>query len=180
MADERYYNSLVKLLPKGKLWQFSKDSYFGRFLRGISVEFSRLADKVKEMIAESFVKTSDQNIIDWEDEAGIMSPSAATLQRRRENVLFVFFTDNLNSFEFLINSLFLIGFVALIRKEKPLYVADFRAADRCNSYDWLTCFLIDVTAKTDGTSIVSADQETVEAELERIVVGYASFGLTYA
>ena len=180
---QRYYQSLISLLPKGRLWQFSQDSNIGRILRGVSIEFNRLKEKTDEFLNESFPSTADVNLPDFEFDAGLPPPPAGIpIEERRQRVRSRIFEQEVNSFEYIISSLLTLGIVVTaVSKQKPLYVADFRAGDRSYSYEWLNAFLIDASAtKTNNDTVGTVDEQNVRELLEDIIVAYATWGITYA
>ncbi len=85
-----YHAMLLRLLPRGIIWDRAREGRIGRLLEAFGQELSRLEGDAARAIVELTPATSTEALEDWEAELGLpdeCAPDAQTLDERRAAVI---------------------------------------------------------------------------------------------
>lgn len=88
--ENKYLNTLLKLLPRGKLWRSDEDSGNYKLLGGISVEAARVDRRIAKLELETDPHTADETFEDWETDYGMSKTCgglSATIPERRADLI---------------------------------------------------------------------------------------------
>jgi uncharacterized protein YmfQ (DUF2313 family) len=104
--SDRYRDLLIRLMPKGKLWQFNVGTTVYNLLDGMAIELSRVDDRAEKLLREQDPARTVELLPEWEKEYGLpdeCSPLAPTLQQRRVNLLAKFLAQGGQSEQYFID-----------------------------------------------------------------------------
>ena len=75
-----YLQQLQSLLPRGLAWPRTADSYLGRLLSSFAEEFTRVDQRVDDLLGEADPRTTLELLPDWERLAGLPDPCVTVEQ----------------------------------------------------------------------------------------------------
>lgn len=77
-TPEEYQRALFSLQPRGFLWNRDPDSYWGLLVLGMAQEFSRIDQRVYDLIKESIYAYTDELLEEYEYDFGLPDPGYET------------------------------------------------------------------------------------------------------
>jgi len=89
-TPENYQQQLIQLQPRGRALPAELDSTWGRLLKGIGVEFSRIHGRMDTLVAEVLLKETSELLDDWETSVGLpgkCAPAAVSDAARLERII---------------------------------------------------------------------------------------------
>ena len=133
-----YKDLLIKLLPKGRLWQPKDQPIFSKLLESTAQELCRVDDRVKQMLnVEIDTRTTDESLDQWESFLGIpdeCTPTGQTPDERRQQA-----TQKLTNVGGLSKSFYEeqnlnLGFVTTVENRVNFLAGRARAGDPISNY----------------------------------------------
>lgn len=126
--SDLYRELLIKLFPKGKLWQFPEGSDSYKLLDGVKEELVRVDDRATQLRNEQDPRKALELLPDWEEEYGLpdeCSTLADTIQQRRVNLLAKIRSTGGQSFQYFIDLFEADGVTIVITQEEPSYISSY-------------------------------------------------------
>lgn len=84
MDVEAYKQQLKSLLPPGKAFPQDVETILDELLWAMAEEFSRMDTRASDLLKESYPRTSDETLTDWERITGLPAPCIISSQTKNE------------------------------------------------------------------------------------------------
>jgi uncharacterized protein YmfQ (DUF2313 family) len=124
---DAYRSALEALLPTGLLWTRSPDSVRSMVLRGLGHEGAQVADRARQLLAESDPRTCDELLPEWEVYAGTdrlgIDLSTLTTSQRRELVVCWLTLERSSAVQFFVDLAAKFGYAITITEYRPAHVS---------------------------------------------------------
>lgn len=178
LTPEAYGRMLKHLLPPGKLWILTPDSWLSKWLTAIGDELVRASDRATDLLAESLPDTATEMVPDWERVLGLpderVTEIPGTTAERRLAITQKFISKGGQNPAFFIALAAACGYTVTLSKfGGEVLRVGFRVSDRVYGDDYAYSFLVTVTAVA-ATALPEADFERVirAATHSHIAVGF--------
>ena len=172
---------LVRLLPKGTLWQVNTDKTIYKLFLGASQELQRVHVRALDLLNEMDPRTSVELLSDWERVLGLPDPCAGqapTLAARQTQAFTRFKGDGGQSKRFIIDFAANLGFTVTISNYQDFRVGRARAGDRLTNVTWPFAFRVNAPLNTvtqfvagkgsAGEPLADWGNDVLECEIKRI------------
>ena len=146
-----YKKTLLGLLPLGLAWPREPGTNLDNFITAIAEEPNRVAERVQDMLTESYPLMSSELLTDWERITGLpegCQGAPDTLQARREAVDQKLATTGGQSKQFYIDLAAKIGFEVTITEYSPFKVGRNATGDALNGDNWAYAWQINAPEET--------------------------------
>ncbi len=150
----KYTQALIKLLPKGKLWDVKPGSVFYRLLEGLAKEFNRIEDRSNELVNEASAGTATETLSEWGKEYGLRLKNSLTVQEKRAQILVKLRDQGGASLDYLRAQISALGFEAVVSNDSYAAHAPIVAGSSVRSKKWDTALLIDVQKRYERQASV--------------------------
>jgi uncharacterized protein YmfQ (DUF2313 family) len=150
-----YLKLLQSLLPAGKAWNRSEDSWLGQFLYALSEEFARVDQRSSELLTERDTRYSNELLIDHEKDLGLpdeCSPEALILSERRLGAHSKLITLGQQTPAYFIELAAAYGWVITVTEYKPAWSGIAVSGDPCGEQNNL--FYWKITIGYNGNNII--------------------------
>ena len=137
-VESNYIQSILSMLPIGKLWSNMQSNQFTTFLSVVAKELEYIEDHITYLFTESVTGTSTDTLEDWEYNVGLPEPGtllASTIEERRTQAhakIYANYNQGLNA-QFYIDYAAVLGFIIKFAQESnstPFRVGVGRMGDR--------------------------------------------------
>ena len=144
-VESNYMQSILSMLPIGKLWSNMQSNQFTAFLSVIAKELEYIEDHITYLFTESVTGTSTDTLEDWEYNVGLPEPGtilASTIEDRRAQAhakIYANYNQGLNA-QFYIDYANALGFSIRFAYDAiymPFRVGASRVGDRIGGTDIL-------------------------------------------
>jgi uncharacterized protein YmfQ (DUF2313 family) len=150
-ADE-YTGQLQALLPQGRAWPRTSDSWLGRLLAGLAEEFARIDARAYVLLDESIPLTALELLPDWERVAGLPDaciPISDVVRERQLAVARKIAGIGGQSRAFFIELAARVGLAAEIDEFHPFTCISY-CEDELFNDDWRHVFRVRIVGATEG------------------------------
>lgn len=122
---DRYRDLLIRLFPKGKLWQFNEGTENYKLLDAFGMELSRVDDRAEKLLKEQDPRTTIELLPEWEKEFGLpdeCSVIGQDIAERRTNLVSKVLAQGGQSEAYFIDLFANQGITITISYREPSYV----------------------------------------------------------
>jgi uncharacterized protein YmfQ (DUF2313 family) len=177
---EQFANSLRRFFPRGKAWAL-ENTNLSKLIEGLAVEFSRVQERLDQMLVERDPRKTSELLTDWESALALpdeCSELGAGIEKRRQEIVFKLTNTGGSSrayFELVAQNL---GFDVSVNDFFPFKAGRSRAGDALTNEEWT--FWFQVTAPADlstpflagagraGDRLLELGNEALECTFEKL------------
>jgi uncharacterized protein YmfQ (DUF2313 family) len=187
-----YQQALLKLLPRGRVWNKDLSSNMAQVMAALAPSFKRLNDRAINVISDAFVGTTNELLPEWEETLGLpdpcQGPNATAANRRKQAVARFVGTGGL-SIPAITAFAQNLGYPIQIREYAPFFAdrgtADSAVWDESAAYLWtviapqqiITYFSADLSVA--GDPLVSYQSTVLQCELARVAPAHTQVGFAF-
>lgn len=170
-----YKNAAIALSPKGACWPTDDASNWVKLLDSIAQEFARVDGRTVDLYAEGFPDTTVELIGNWERVVGLpdaFSNPDATLEERRQAVLFKLQARGGQTVEYLVDLINTLGYQAKIIEAVP-FRADLSCTDDYLFDDtWAHIFIVFVQNPVSNPELLEGRIRSVQPAQTKSIFVY--------
>ena len=175
----RYTEALVKLLPRGKLWNVNPGSVFYKILKGLSGEFSRIEGRGTALSDEASIITATETLPEYAREHGLRPKKLLTVEQKRSQILIKLRDRGGASLEYLIGQVKALGFEASLGNRSFASHCSLRSGQAVRSKKWDAALFVDVK-KRYKRKASQQDLEEIEEHLNVVAPASMYIGVKIA
>lgn len=135
-----YKGALKRLMPRGRAWTTSPDSWLDQVLYGMADELSRLDGRAYDLTDEQVPSNAEELLEEYEEDFGVIEP-AGTIAERREILHAKNILIGRQDKQYFIDIATALGYSTFIDEFAPFWAGYSTAGDACgdliNLFYWL-------------------------------------------
>ena len=152
MSIEKYKDLILKLLPNGLAWNKDRTSNISKLIEGSAVEFSRIDQRVIDLLKEADPRSSNELLMEWENFYGLPDEceqdlNQTSIERRYKLLNRAITVRGGQSRQFFIDFVKALGFDITITEFRPFKAGRSSAGDALtNTIEWRFTWRVNLPA----------------------------------